>query len=126
MIRPPVNLSPVVGVAAWEGLVETDIWFGPLFSNIRITKTDTPVHLRSHVPFIQVQPLPQVAYREETLGSVEYKDMSSLAPEDWDKLAKVLQPEPPETDRLGNYAVQVRKRRLCPMEPLTGVGTFRE
>ena len=123
-IRPPVNLPPPPGVAAWEGLVETDIWFGPLFTNIRLTKTDTPVTLRAHVPFIQGQPVPQIAYREELLNAAQYSDMGSLALNDWEKLARVLQPDPPETDRLGNYAVQVRKRRLCPVTSLPGADTM--
>ena len=67
-VRLPVNLPPTPGLTAWEGIIETDIWLGPLFANIRITKTDFPVHIRANVPLLQVQPIPQLAYREETLA----------------------------------------------------------
>ena len=115
-IRPPVNLPAIPGLTGWEGIVETDIWFGPLFSNFRITRTDTPVHIRAYAPFLQVQPVPQLAYRDETLGSFVCRDPSELATDDWDRLAEVLLPHPDHSVRQGAYAVTVRKRRLCPID----------
>jgi hypothetical protein len=114
-IRPPVNLPLMPGIAQWEGIVEMDLWFGPLFTNFRLTKTDTPLHIRAREPMIQVQPVPQVAYREETLAAFEISEMSDLTHDDWDRLGEVLLP--PTTTRLGEYAVNVRKRRLCPVDP---------
>jgi hypothetical protein len=35
LIRPPANLPRLPGLDAYEGLVETDRWFGPLFTNHR-------------------------------------------------------------------------------------------
>jgi hypothetical protein len=116
-VRSPVNIPAIPGLVAWEGIIETDLWFGPLFTNFRLTRTDTTVHIRSQVPIIQVQPLPQLAYREETLSSVACSDVSDLAPDDWDQLGKVLLPNPHPTIRQGEYAVMVRKRRLCPFDP---------
>ena len=46
-VRSPVNLPPSPGVVTWEGIIETDLWFGPLFTNFRLTKTNTPVQVRS-------------------------------------------------------------------------------
>jgi hypothetical protein len=115
-IRPPVNLPPIPGLSGWEGIVETDIWFGPLFSNFRITRTDTPVHIRAYAPFLQVQPVPQLAYRDETLGSFVCRDPSELAADDWTRLGEVLLPHPDHSVRQGAYAVTVRKRRLCPVD----------
>ena len=115
-IRPPVNLPQVPGLTAWEGVVETDIWFGPLFTNVRLTKTDQPINLRAQVPFVQVQTIPQLAYREETLRSFECKEMEGLEADDWKQLAEVLRPDLTEdADRAGHYAVKVRKRRSCPV-----------
>ena len=125
LIRPPVNLPPVPGLVQWEGLVETDIWFGPLFTNVRLTRTDTPVNLRAHVPFIQVQPIPQLAYRDETLNVFECRDMAALNAEDWQRLGQTLRPDTTEHDRPGSYAVEVRKRRLCPISLTTSVGVSR-
>jgi hypothetical protein len=33
LIRPPANLPRLPGLDAYEGLVDTDRWFGPLFTN---------------------------------------------------------------------------------------------
>jgi len=116
-VRSPVNLSGTPGLATWEGIVETDLWFGPLFTIFRITRTDTPVHIRAQVPILQVQPIPQLAYREEVLGSFAVTDATDMASEDWDRLGRVLLPNPHPTIRQGEYAVMVRKRRMCPFDP---------
>lgn len=114
-VRSPVNLPGVPGMVAWEGIVETDIWLGPLFNNFRITRTDTPVTIRANVPFLQVQPVPQVAYREETVGDFICSEAGALSDGDWTGLSKVLLPNPDWEARQGEYAVMVRKRRLCPV-----------
>ncbi len=116
-IRLPANLPNTPGLSAWEGIVETDIWLGPLFTNLRITKTDLPVIIRADTPIIQVQPIPQVAYREETLAAFSCVDHEHLDASDWDQLARVLLPHPDMEVRQGAYAVTVRKRRLCPVDP---------
>jgi hypothetical protein len=118
-VRSPVNLPAIPGLVAWEGIIETDIWFGPLFTNFRLTKTDMPVHIRSQVPFIQVQPLPQLAYREEILASFACSEASDLSSSEWDQLGQVLlpHPDPDHSIRQGQYAVLVRKRRMCPFDP---------
>ncbi|GAC1338886.1 MAG: hypothetical protein NVSMB18_06130 [Acetobacteraceae bacterium] len=114
-VRCPVNLPPVPGLTAWEGIVETDLWLGPLFNNFRITRTHFPVHLRAQVPFLQVQPIPQIAYREESLADFDCGTVAELSTDDWTKLGEVLLPNPDHEARQGAYAVQVRKRRLCPV-----------
>ena len=114
-VRSPVNLPPIPGLTAWEGVVETDIWLGPLFNNFRLTKTDVPVHIKAGVPFIQVQPIPQIAYREETLSNQVTVDSETLSADDWSNLATVLLPSPDHEERQGLYAVTVRKRRVCPV-----------
>lgn len=115
-VRAPVNLPAIPGLATWEGIVETDIWFGPLFSNFRVTRTDTPVHIRAYAPFLQVQPVPQLAYSDETLASFACRPPSDLTRADWDRLGEVLLPHPDKVARQGAYAVTVRKRRLCPVD----------
>jgi Family of unknown function (DUF6065) len=114
-VRAPVNLPAIPGLVAWEGIIETDLWLGPLFTNMRLTRTDFPVHIRAHAPFLQVQPVPQLAYREETLADFECRQVSDLTELDWNRLGQVLLPHPDAEVRQGNYAVAVRKRRLCPV-----------
>jgi hypothetical protein len=115
-VRLPVNLPGIPGLTAWEGIVETDLWLGPLFNNFRLTRTDFTVHLRANVPFLQVQPVPQLAYREETLADFDCVEPEAMSDEDWQLLGKVLLPDPDHEARQGLYAVTVRKRRLCPVD----------
>jgi hypothetical protein len=116
-VRSPVNLPAIPGLVNWEGIIETDIWFGPLFTNFRLTKTDMPVLIRAEVPLMQIQPVPQLAYRDETLAAFACRDVTDLSSADWDRLGEVLLPHPNPTLRQGEYAVKVRKRRACPYDP---------
>lgn len=116
-VRSPVNLPAIPGLVTWEGIIETDLWLGPLFAIFRLTKTDTPIQIRAQVPILQVQPVPQLAYREETLSSFAVTDVTDMANADWDRLGQVLLPNPHPTIRQGEYAVMVRKRRMCPFDP---------
>lgn len=111
-VRPPVNLPVIPGFMAWEGIVETDIWTGPLFTNARLTRTNLPVLLRTDTPFLQVQPIPQAAFSDEVLSSYRCSDASDLTAADWAELGHVLLPNPDHEARQGQYAVRVRKRRL--------------
>ena len=112
-VRMPVNLPGIPGLSSWEGIVETDHWFGPLFLNFRITKTDFPVRLRAQVPFMQIQPIPQIAYREETLNSLTVRSAEEMTADHWDDFSDVLVPSPAKIDHEGTYAVRARKRRSC-------------
>lgn len=118
-VRPPVNLPAIPGLVPWEGIIETDIWFGPLFTNFRLTRTGTPVHIKAYAPFLQVQPVPQLAYREEMLAAFCCTEASELTNADWQRLGEVLLPHPDHEVRQGSYAVKVRKRRLCPIDHKT-------
>ena len=71
LVRPPANLASPGGYSLYEGIVETDCWFGPLFTNLRLTRTHKPVHLRADFPLLQVQPLPREAYAEQTLNATD-------------------------------------------------------
>ncbi len=114
-VRPPVNLPGIPGISAWEGIVETDIWFGPLFTNVRVTRTNVPVQLRTDCPFLQVQPVPQLAYSDSSLSSFKCSDASALTAADWGRLGEILLPSPDREARQGSYGVTVRKRRVCPV-----------
>jgi hypothetical protein len=100
----------------WDGIIESDLWFGPLFTNFRLTRTEMPVYIRSQVPIIQVQPVPQLAYREQVLGNFACSEAADMTEDDWDRLAHVLLPNPNANIRQGEYAVAVRKRRSCPYD----------
>lgn len=118
LVRPPANLASPGGYSHYEGIVETDRWFGPLFTNLRLTRTHKPVHLKADFPLLQVQPLPREAYSEQNLNATAVvPDMSSMTDEDWRAYEATIVIPTQDRDRpFGAYAVAARKRRqnVCP------------
>ena len=67
---PPTCRAPAAG-KPYEGIVETDRWFGPLITNLRLTKTDVPIDFRPDFPLLQAQPIPRHVYEDATLNNYE-------------------------------------------------------
>lgn len=118
LVRPIANLPRPFGFELYEGIVETDQWFGPLFINLRLTKTDVPIEIRADFPLFQVQPLPREAYGDTTLNAYELvPDLAGLRPEDWDDFYDtVVRPNVQEDRPRGQYATAARKRRKADSE----------
>jgi hypothetical protein len=118
LIRAPANLPNPGGFVLYEGIVETDRWFGPLFTNLRLTRTHTPVHFRADFPFAQIQPLPRTVYEGEILGNFSHvSSIDSWIEQDWEDYTEtVIRPNNDPNRRPGLYAVAARKRRRlgCP------------
>ncbi len=116
LIRAPANLPLPGGFSMYEGIVETDRWFGPLFTNLRFTRTGLPVRLRADFPLAQVQPMPRAAYADGTLSmTATTADMTGLSVRDWaDYEATIAKPNSNPDRGFGGYAVAARKRsREC-------------
>jgi hypothetical protein len=111
LVRPPANLPPRNGCALYEGIVETDHWFGPLFSNLRLTRTDVPVRLGPDTPLLQVQALPRTVFADTTVDAVNItNDLTNFKVKDWqDYQNSVVDPHL----RPGRYAVATRRRRAA-------------
>jgi hypothetical protein len=120
LVRSPANLPSAGGYSMYEGIVETDRWFGPLFTNMRLTRTHSPIRLRPDFPLAQIQPLPRVVYADETLGNAEITaDMTGLGTNDWGDYETTIAMPNQNVDRaLGSYAVASRKRHKggCPLQ----------
>jgi hypothetical protein len=118
LVRPPANLASPGGYSLYEGIVETDSWFGPLFTNLRLTQTHKPIHLRPDFPLLQVQPLPREAYAEQTLAATDIvPDMVGMTDDDWSAYQETIAMPTEDPDRpFGAYAVAARRRRqgACP------------
>ncbi len=111
LVRGVANLSHSTSYQMLEGIIETDHWFGPLFDNIRITKTDIPIEFRSDVPFLQVQPVRKDVYADRFLQNFAVKDLEQLSPENWQAFHRtVVVPNTAEDRKRGQYAVTVRKQ----------------
>lgn len=121
LLRAPANLPPAPGYVAYEGILESDRWFGPVFTNLRLTRTDTPVRLRPDMPLLQAQPLPRAAYAEATLSAMAtIGSLAEFTDRDWDDYETAVAGPALRGDRApGRYAVAARRRRRaeCPFAP---------
>lgn len=115
LVRAPVNLPRRGAYEMYEGIIETDRWFGPLITNMRLTKTDVPIDFRADFPLLQVQPIPRNVYEDGTLNNYELvPDIGQLTPEDWDDYYDtVVRPHVQEMRPRGQYAAAARKRRAA-------------
>jgi Family of unknown function (DUF6065) len=115
LVRAPANVPRSGSYELFEGIIETDRWFGPLITNMRLTKTDVPIDFRADFPLLQVQPLPRQAYEDTTLNNYELvPDLAQLTPEDWDAYYDtVVRPHVQEVRPRGQYAAAARKRRAA-------------
>jgi hypothetical protein len=96
----------------YEGIVETDRWFGPLFTNLRLTRTHAPVEINPEMPLLQVQPI-QAAIYGDVLNRFEVTpDLARFEAPDWDAYRKtVVEPSLDHDRSRGQYAAAVRRRR---------------
>lgn len=119
LVRAPANLPRNPGYELFEGIVETDRWFGPLFAALRLTRTDRPVEFRADWPLFQVQPLPREVYAEPTLNRYEIvPELSMLNEQDWaDYHHTVVRPNVQEVRPRGQYAAATRKRQKSETPP---------
>ena len=111
LVRGVANLSPSASYQMFEGIIDTDNWFGPLFNNVRIIKTDIPIEFRSDIPFLQVQPVHKDVYADKFLRNFTVKDLGQLSPENWEAFRRtVVVPNVNPERKRGQYAVSARKR----------------
>jgi hypothetical protein len=92
--------------------VETDRWFGPLFTNIRLTRTHAPVEFDAEFPFLQVQPVHRSLYDDALDEFAVVPEMEQLTPADWEAFHHtVVRPNIDPDRQRGQYAMNTRKRR---------------
>jgi hypothetical protein len=119
LVRSPANLPRNLSFDLYEGIVETDRWFGPLFTNLRLIKTDMPIHFSTETPLLQVQPLHRSTYAEEVSNGFAVLDDPRKFPAGaWERYEQTLvKPNLDPARPVGAYATSVRKRRrgTCPV-----------
>lgn len=118
LVRPPANLPRNLAFDLYEGIVETDRWFGPLFTNLRLIKTDVPIHFDTETPLLQVQPLHRSTYADEVSNSLGVvADARQFSADIWSRYeASIVKPNV-EPRPAGAYAAAARRRRRsgCPV-----------
>ncbi|MBV9251110.1 MAG: hypothetical protein JO227_17900 [Acetobacteraceae bacterium] len=124
LLRAPANLPSPGGFALYEGIVETDRWFGPLFTNIRLTRSHVPIRLRADFPLVQVQPVQAATYSDTVLSAWELApDLDGMAQVDWAAYQRtIVVPNADPNRPLGAYAVEARKRRRAAGCPFASAG----
>lgn len=119
LVRPPANLPRSLAFELYEGIVETDRWFGPLFTNVRLIKTDTPIHFSTEVPLVQVQPLHRSTYADDVSnGFGMVADPAEFSAEVWSRYEQtIVKPNQDPARPVAAYATSVRRRRkgVCPV-----------
>jgi hypothetical protein len=118
LVRPPANLPRNLAFDSYEGIVESDRWFGPLFTNLRLIKTDVPIHFSTETPLIQVQPLHRSTYADEVSNRFGLVGAPADFPDEaWSRYEEHIVRPNLEPARAGAYAVSVRRRRKsrCPV-----------
>jgi hypothetical protein len=112
LIRPPANLARSQGCEHYEGIVETDRWFGPLFTNVRLTRTNMPIEFDPDYPLLQVQPVHRSVYGGVLDEFEIVPDLEDVGPEEWEAFrSTVVAPNVDANRRLGAYAATTRRRR---------------
>ena len=106
LVRPPANLPRSLAFDLYEGIVETDRWFGPLFTNLRLVKTDVPIHFSTETPLVQVQPLHRSTYAEEVSnGFAVVDDPREFPAEAWERYEEtIVKPNLDPARPVGAYA----------------------
>jgi hypothetical protein len=105
--RGPANIPRNQGYEHFEGIIESESWFGPLFTNIRLTRTNSPIEFHVRYPLFQVQPLLRQCYSE---AAFEVADMAELGAADWQSFAATMTPNTDQMRMLGHYAAGTRRR----------------
>ena len=112
LVRNPANIPRVHHAEGFEGVVETDRWFGPLFTNLRLTKTDTRVDFRRDHPLFQIQPIHRsmldnrLSQRVEKVASID-----EMTDKDWDDYRATIVERVGDKRVPGDYAKTSRKMR---------------
>jgi len=110
LVRPPVNMPRARGYEQYEGLVESDIWFGPLFTNIRLLRTDFPVAFSPSDPLFMAQPVQREAMSDGILNSFQVGRVQDFTEREWDAFRHSVVARNERGCPIGEDAVRRRRR----------------
>ena len=124
LIRPIANACTSNQYFCFEGIVETDSYApAPLFINLKLQVTHTPITLSAHEPLFQVQPIHRQCYAKNNLSTVKQRGITATNSDqsdvnadagavDWTGYAKTVRHVNPAVDmhQAGQYASTTRKR----------------
>jgi Family of unknown function (DUF6065) len=115
-IRAPVNTPRQSGYDVYEGIIETDQWFGPLITNIRLSWVNRYVTIHADWPLLQIQLVSREDYldRDQVQTRVLGPTPAQWTDDDWEAYYQtVVRPNQNPHRPHGAYAVACRQRRAA-------------
>jgi hypothetical protein len=104
--RAPVNIPRAQDYEQFDGIFQSEFWFGPLFTNIKLTEKNSPVEFERRYPLLQAQPILHQCYVEPSFATLDFADLDAG---DWEAFERTMRPNADPTRRLGHHAVEVRR-----------------
>ncbi|HEX3884725.1 MAG TPA: DUF6065 family protein [Stellaceae bacterium] len=106
-VRGIVNAKNTQAYQAYEGILETSKRDEPLFANIRLKRSNSPIYFVKTTPFFQIQPILRESYLNQ---SFDVRDTDALTPSDWQRFAERFQRKADHLRRPGAmYAAETRR-----------------
>ena len=110
-IKGPTNYDNGQGYSVLEGVIQTEWWFGPLFTNLRIHRQGKPIVFRADRPFLQLQPFSNALMEEFDASNPEvHVGLPALGQDEWQSYADTVVRRIETRTRMGDYAVEARQR----------------
>jgi len=111
-IGPLVNYPRLSHFEVFEGIIETEWWFGPLVTPLRITKTDQIIEFRKNRPYCQMKPVLNECFARETLENSSFHVASSyFGDEQWIELKHTLEMRGTNKSERGGYKKEALRRK---------------
>jgi len=112
--RRPANVQRPQPYDNFEGILETDSWFGPLFTNVQLKRIGSPVEFHQTKPLFQVQPVWRQAYRDP---SFELREATDWGAGEWRDFEATIRRNTNDLRSRGHYAAETRRRLRTEDEP---------
>jgi hypothetical protein len=103
-IGSPSNIPPHGDYLMFDGIVEADRYFSPVFANIRLR--DDVVHFGMNKPLIQARTMPRASYVRRTTEA-ESRTLESFNESEWADYASMVH----RKEGAASYALAARRRR---------------
>lgn len=111
LVRDPPNIPKLENFESFEGIIQSDGWFGPLLTNIRITRTDVVVSLRRNSPIFFVQMVRTEDCSRRLYNNFTIDDgIDNFSKSDWANYSKVMKKSLDPKGEKGLYARETRKQ----------------
>lgn len=121
-IKGPTNFDNGQAYSVMEGVIQTEWWFGPMFTNLKIHKQGKPIVFRADRPIIQLLPFSNQLAREFEESKAEiHVGLPSLGEEEWRGYQDTVVRRMKTRTRMGDYSVEARQRQKqalkgCPFD----------